>query len=252
MVYRYALKYWRMLFDFGRASMLHGFSKSKRHNVMVALSALAKYLGCMSLFKALKEEAGLKWEGFSSFESFIRAYRSNPETLLNWLSELKVRVEWRYYFPLAYMALTGLRVSEACMSLTLIAEHGVEGYYNPETSCLEHFRFGNLFLRRRKNAFISPVSKHLLSLAESYGTPITYYTLKCKFRRDGVPIRMGELRGFNATWLRTHGIEPELIDMVQGRIRKTVFTRFYFKPGFTQLTQRILKALQPLEVRLLG
>jgi intergrase/recombinase len=48
------------------------------------------------------------------------------------------------------------------------------------------------------------------------------------------------------TYLRMNGIESELIDLLQGRIPKTVFARHYFRPDFEKDTERIQKSLDGL------
>jgi len=201
-MYYYAKRHHHMLFDFREASKLHTFTKSKRHNVMLALNALAKYLGCLDLFKAMKEGVGLKWDSYDSFDSFLSSYSSSRSDVLEWVKALRNRLNWKYYFPVAFMALTGLRVSEACTSITVVYERGVESYYNRKTSCLEHFRFKSLFMRGKKNAFATPVSHKVVELLEGYGGPVTRDTLRCKLRREDIGIRMHELRSCWATYLR--------------------------------------------------
>jgi intergrase/recombinase len=42
-------------------------------------------------------------------------------------------------------------------------------------------------------------------------------------------VKIKELRSYYATYLRQHGILAEYIDLLQGRIQKSVFARHYLK-----------------------
>ena len=48
-----------------------------------------------------------------------------------------------------------------------------------------------------------------------------------------------------ATYLRNKGIEPEIIDLLQGRIPQSVFLRHYYRPNIEY--QRIGKILTDLK-----
>jgi intergrase/recombinase len=45
-------------------------------------------------------------------------------------------------------------------------------------------------------------------------------------------MNMAFCRKIFATHLRNNRIEPEIIDLLQGRIPKSVFARHYFRPDF--------------------
>ncbi|AFU57418.1 hypothetical protein Ngar_c04740 [Candidatus Nitrososphaera gargensis Ga9.2] len=45
-------------------------------------------------------------------------------------------------------------------------------------------------------------------------------------------MKMKNCRSIFATYLRTKRIETEFIDLLQGRIPKSVFARHYFRPDF--------------------
>lgn len=45
-------------------------------------------------------------------------------------------------------------------------------------------------------------------------------------------MNMNYCRKIFATYLRTKGIEQEIIDLLQGRISKSIFVRHYYKPDF--------------------
>jgi intergrase/recombinase len=52
-----------------------------------------------------------------------------------------------------------------------------------------------------------------------------------------------------ASWLRKAGIEPEVVDMLQGRVPPSVLTRHYLVPD-KYLKEDLLKVLKQLEQRL--
>ncbi len=121
-VYYYALKYHNLLDEgFGP---LQSFSKGKCRSVLEALANLSKYLGCYSRFKALKEEAGVRWGGESGLETFKRLYSAgnNSDSHLNvWIKQVRA-LPFHYAFPVMFQGLTGLRPSEALTSLNQISD----------------------------------------------------------------------------------------------------------------------------------
>ncbi|MDN5847703.1 MAG: hypothetical protein L0H53_15670 [Candidatus Nitrosocosmicus sp.] len=45
------------------------------------------------------------------------------------------------------------------------------------------------------------------------------------------------MRKIFATFLRNEGIEPELIDLLQGRIPDSVFVRHYYRPAMSKFDE---------------
>jgi len=65
--------------------------------------------------------------------------------------------------------------------------------------------------------------------------------------RNKLKCRMNELRDFCGTYLLQHGIlEPE-IDLLQGRIPPSIFTKHYWSPKLSELRDRTLEAFRQLE-----
>ena len=60
----------------------------------------------------------------------------------------------------------------------------------------------------------------------------SYNALRLAIKRKRLDINMAFCRKIFATHLRNYGIEQEIIDLLQGRLPKSVFTRHYFKPDF--------------------
>ena len=55
-----------------------------------------------------------------------------------------------------------------------------------------------------------------------------------------------------ASWLRLHGgVQPEVVDMLQGRVSPSILTRHYLVPQ-QGLKDQVLQALEKLENELLS
>jgi intergrase/recombinase len=115
---------------------------------------------------------------------------------------------------------------------------------------LEHFKYKELFLRKSKNAYISFITPELLELVQSTKPDISYEGIQSSLRRRGLAIRTKELRKLFATSLREQ-LPQELVDLVQGRVAQSVFLRFYYKPLLSDVREKVLKAMTPLQNELL-
>jgi hypothetical protein len=249
--YNYAVKFQRLLWHPDEASIILTFTTSKKHLTMLGLTALSKWTGCYDRFKSMRENLGLKWSVDSGSEAFRRLLNESKqiEDIGQWLDQTS-KLGDEYSFPIAYMALTGLRPAEACLSLSTLAEKGTEGYFNKDLRALEHFRF-NAFLRGTKNAYLSFLSDSLIERASAYAKPVSLNQLRKKTQRAGLPSRFGDLRKAWARRLRDNGVPQEQIDLLQGRISRNVFTRFYYRPNLQALGTKVLEVLEPLEQQLL-
>ena len=117
---------------------------------------------------------------------------------------------------------------------------------------LEHFKYGELFLRNSKNVYISIVTKELVDEV-SNSQPVYYTTLRKHLQKDKLPLRIKELRSYYATFLRKNGILAEYIDLLQGRIPKSVFARHYLKVEDVKKLLRMVNAVtEDLESTLLA
>jgi intergrase/recombinase len=74
-----------------------------------------------------------------------------------------------------------------------------------------------------------------------------YNAIHKKFYRRHVEIRIKELRSYYASFMVKHGIISEEVDLLQGRVSKSVFVRHYLKENPTELRDRTLEALRQLE-----
>ena len=234
----------------GNLRELEVFSPSVRDHAIKALIVLSKYLGVYELFKARMKNYGIKTSRPDAFSSFLRMFNSNSEDLLEWYREALsvLRVNERLY--LKFVALTGIRKSEALESFNLIIQlyklGRLDAYYDQELCVLEHFKFKEKFLRRTKNVYISFVPEKLvLEIVKS--RPVTYEAITKRLRRRGLETRINELRDYYATFMVRHGLIREEVDLLQGRIPPNIFIRHYWSPSFKDLRDRTLKAVRQLE-----
>jgi intergrase/recombinase len=147
-----------------------------------------------------------------------------------------------------YNALTGLRPQEACESIRIL-KNDFDNYIKKteDFMVLEHFKYPQ-FIRRTKKALISIVNKQILELSKGCGD-YSYNAIRLYIKKRGLPMHMAYCRRIFATHLRNQGVEPEIIDLLQGRIPKSVFVRHYFTPNFNR--SRIVGSIKSLRDLLL-
>lgn len=62
-----------------------------------------------------------------------------------------------------------------------------------------------------------------------------------------IPMHLYYCRKVFATYLRNKGIEPEIIDLLKGRISSSVFVNHYYRPDINEIiTKRIRPVLDEL------
>ena len=249
-MYHYAKKHHEMLT--GSLRELDSFSKSKKNNVLKALIALSKYLGVYEQFKAKMKNYGIKWEGRSSLQAFLRIKNTRPG-LIEWAKACMDVLDSDYTTFIRFKALSGLRKAEAIKAFNMIVELSLEGrlgeYYNSELQSLEHFKFESDFIRGTKNAFFSFVEKQFIEKIAKC-RPISYSTLRRRLKPHGLKLRLNELRDYYATFMVHNGVIREEADLLQGRVGRSIFMRHYFSPAIEDLRDRVLKANQELEAQL--
>jgi intergrase/recombinase len=158
----------------------------------------------------------------------------------------------QYSMFLLFCILTGLRASECIEAVRLLnGHHQMTDYYSPQQSILQHYRFPQLFIRRTKAVYISIVNDKILSIAQSINPAPTLNSIKMAIKhRCHVSMRLKYCRKIYASFLRQQGgIQPEIIDMLQGRIGKNIFLRHYLTPSSSYKTE-VLKALEQLQRQL--
>lgn len=242
----YARQYIHVLKESNAQDLLL-LSEQKRIHVMKALASLSKYLGCYDRWKDIRERYQLKW---SNNEDSLQAFKNmtDPEQsydmMIAWLKDTVSKLPTSYGNILLYNTLTGLRPEEACKSLSLIHED-LDEYLNKESSVLEHFKYPDVFIRRTKKAYISIVTDSILQLAKE-SSICGYNALRLAVKRKGLDMNMAFCRKIFATFLRTQGIEQEIIDLLQGRLPRSVFVRHYFRPNFEEQNRNVTNCLEKL------
>jgi hypothetical protein len=204
---------------------------SIRSNVLKAMVCYSKYTSCYEDYKLKLKNSGIKWNtNDSAFDSFLRIVNNNHSDLGHWYSEMQKILRGNEKLFLKFVLMTGLRKAEATRSFNLIIKLNEEGkldfYY--KDGILEHFRFPEFFFRRTKMAYISIVTEDLVTEI-TQSKPVSYYAMRKRIDTHKQTMKIKELRSYFATYLRQHGILAEYIDLLQGRIPKSVFARHYLK-----------------------
>ena len=246
-VYSYAKKYAELV---DNPSIVETFSGSKKNSVLKSLVALSKFYGFYPEFKQRIEDYGIKYSRISSIDSFFRIFNNNNKDILVWYQKATSVLDDDCSTYLKFLLMSGLRPSEGIESFNLVRTR-LEEYYNVEFGTLEHFRFKDMFLRNTKNVFITIVPEALIQeIAEK--EKVTSPMVTKKLQRNGLRIRLNNLRDYYATFMVRNGLIKEEVDLLQGRIGKSIFVRHYWSPAIKELKQRVLKALKELESNILS
>ena len=99
------------------------------------------------------------------------------------------------------------------------------------------------FLRIMSNRN-SDVLKWLREVCDS--KPITYDMVQKRLYRRSLPTRIQDLRDYWGTFMLRHGLIKEEVDLLQGRISKSIFVRHYWSPAIRDLRDRVFTALDDL------
>jgi len=225
----YAKKYCHVLFEENTTDLLY-LPNDKRMHVMKSLSNLAKFLGYYDKWKLIINRYQLKWSNKNGIDTFnkILTEKHDYSSMLDWLKQTYKNLPTKYGNVLLFNTLTGLRPNEACESIRII-ESKVDEYLNKDNMVLEHFRYPDLLIRRTKNVYISIASEKVMDIAKQ-DNKITYTSIKLATQRSGMEMHMNYCRKIFATYLRNNGLEQEIIDLLQGRLLKSVFVRYYYRP----------------------
>ena len=246
-VFCYAKKHHRMLNgDFGE---LESFSKSKKNTVLKALIALSKYLGVYREFKLHMNNYGVKFEQSNSVDAFLRIMNSKHD-ILDWVNDALACLDKSQGLFVKFKMLSGIRTGEAINSFNTIielsAESRLEEYYNAELCCLEHFKLPSLFLRGKKNVFFTFIRKDFLEKIVT-SKPISYGSLRKRLCHNGSNVRLNELRDYYATFMVQNGVIREEVDLLHGRVGKSMFMQHYFSPNIEDLRDRVLAAVDRIQ-----
>ena len=239
----YAKKYAYVLRNTNAQDLL-SLPDQKRMLVMKSLATLSKYLGCYDLWCDIRERYQLKWSTYDSLHIFHNMVNNqqNYSAMINWLKDTCSKLPKSYSNILLYNTLTGLRPTEACQSISLI-HSDLNNYLKDDTMVLEHYKYPHIFIRKTKKSYISIVTETILNIAK-HADIHSYNSIRMAIRKSDLHMHMAYCRKIFATHLRNDGIEQEIIDLLQGRAPKSVFSRHYFRPDFNH--QRIRDSIESL------
>jgi intergrase/recombinase len=243
------------ILETGNAQDLMKVSNGCRVHAMRALSTLSKYTGCYEEWMKIVKRYQLKWknENYNSLNTFKnlfgiedRSEQSLPK-MIEWLRTSISKLPKEVGKILLFNTLTGLRPEEAQKAIYLIKTKRDE-FVDEDKGLLLHYLYPTIFFRTTKKCYISVINKDILDLVkfielrDSY-----YYTVRSAFDRSRLKINMYYCRKVFATYLRNKGIEPEIIDLLQGRISSSVFVNHYYRPDINEIiTKRIRPVLDEL------
>jgi hypothetical protein len=221
-----------------------------RNNTINALTALSRFLGTYDTFLAELKTHGITRYKPDAIQSFTRIFNSEAHTgLEKWYRQASIVLSDSEKLYLRFMLLSGVRAMEGVKSFNLIVNLGptyTQEYYNEKTLFLEHFRYPKLFLRNSKNLYVTAVPRELLDRI-SCSTRVSYNAVDKKLNRVNLSMRFKQLRSFYATKMREQGLLSEQIDLMQGRVGKSIFLHHYFKADPVSLSKRILELLPKIE-----
>jgi hypothetical protein len=243
------------ILESGEAGSLMTLSARNKHHAMTALANLAKFQGCYDRWLDIRRRYNLKWSKGGSLQAFERFFNDdlNLDVMLQRVRRMVEVLPVQLAKIIKFACLVGLRPAEVCESARLLNSELSSGlqYYNPERQALEHFSFPEIFLRRTKNAYISFVTPDNLQPIADLGcrTP-TWNRIRLACRRAGVWMEMHLCRKIYGSWLSARAIQSEVVDMLQGRVSPSVFSRHYLTPS-SSLKDRILEAVEDLARQLL-
>jgi intergrase/recombinase len=193
---------------------------------------------------------GIKHYKPDQITTFTRIFNSQAhEGLGEWYNQAMAVLDDNEKLCLRFMLLSGVRAMEGINSFNLIVSLGNKyqtEYYNENTGFLEHYKYSKLFLRGCKNVYISAVPKQLLDEI-SRSSKVSYNAIKKKLNKAKSPMRFKQLRSFYATKMRENGLLSEQIDLVQGRVGKSIFLQHYFKQNSRILVDSIIGKLGQFE-----
>lgn len=219
---------------------------------MKSLSSLSKYLGLCETWSKMIKQYQLQWSKHNkSLNVFHSIFNDNQESLpsmIAWLKSSISHLSGDYGNTLLFATLTGLRPEESLNAIGLIKNQYNE-YVDYKRNLLLHYKYPNLFLRRTKNAYVSVIDQNILETAKDTPKEFSYNVPRLALKKPGLNVNLYYCRKVFATYLRNKGIEPEIIDLLQGRISSSVFVNHYYRPDINEI---ITNRIRPVLIELLN
>ena len=69
---------------------------------------------------------------------------------------------------------------------------------------------------------------------------VSYDSLRKRLWHSGLNVGLNELRDYYATFVVHNGLIREEVDLLQGRVGKSIFMQHYFSPSVEDLRDRVL------------
>lgn len=225
-------------------SKILSLKPSVKPNALKSMVCLSKYLGFYDDYKAKLKGYGIKWNNEdTAFNGFLSIFSKKHDTPGAWVKQIQPLISDSEKVFLKFLSTTGLRRTEAINCFNLIIELYSKGklseYYNSELNVLEHYKY-KVFLRGTKNAYISFVPKELIEQI-CLSTKISYYAFHSRLNRKHIPLRFKELRSYHNSYLRKQGIISELVEVLAGRVPKSVFARHYLGEDMKTFSSQVLE-----------
>jgi hypothetical protein len=221
-----------------------------RNNIVNSLVVFSRYTGNYEQFKNELKIHGIKKYKPDPIEAFTRIFNSNAHNGLGkWYNDALNALADNEKLYLRYMLLSGIRAMEGIHSFNILVDLGdkyTQEYFNTQTNFLEHFKYPKLFLRNSKNLYVSAVPKALLDEI-SKSSKVSYHTITKKIHRADLGMKIKRLRSYYATNMRQAGLLSEQIDLLQGRVGKSIFLAHYFKQDPKALSDKVLTLLSTYE-----
>jgi intergrase/recombinase len=85
-----------------------------------------------------------------------------------------------------------------------------------------------------------------------YSDSLNWNALRKRMDRKHQRYRFKELRSFNGSFLVKNGLISEAVNLLQGRVSKSVFARHYLKENIGEFKSRVLDGNNKLEETLLS
>jgi hypothetical protein len=223
-----------------------------KNNVIKGLVLLAKFQGRHKQFKQRLNDYDIKLEGGDSFKAFLRIFSAKDSNVLDWYQSVMPKLRSSERLFTRYLLWSGLRTSEGIQSFNKIIELTHAGklndYFDSDLLCLCHFKFPDQFIRHTKNCFLTFITPELLNEISS-SNQVSYNEIRKRLQRCKVVMRYNELRDLFGTFLLQNGVLEQEVNLLQGRVPKSLFVRHYWSPKLRSLGDKVLAALRNIESR---
>ena len=247
-IFNYTLKY---IDAYSNPSIIQTIPETIRHNVLKSMIALSKFKGEYLEFHDKIKQYGIKWVSQDSFSSFLKIFNNNHDSLVQWYKDAVKILKPHEQLWIKYLALSGLRRTESVLSFNRIVEVGKDrrSEYVNDKGIVEHFKYPKEFLRGTKNCYITIVPDIILGeIGDS--VQLCYSTLRKRLEHRGMNQRFKDLRSFYSSFMAKNGLMSEEIDLLQGRVPRSVFARHYLKENIDEFKARVLEGAAKLETLL--